>query len=189
MILLIVFLICVFITLAIGVLAGFSDIRRMKIPNSYSVYVIALFFIAYGALHLGGQGDVFGALVSHLISAGLMFVVTLILFAAGMIGGGDSKFATACAFWITAQYLPIFLFFMTLAGGLLGAAALYIKRRKPFEAPAEGGWIAQVQEGADKVPYGVAIAFGMFIAFVYAGYFSPDVLSSFVILDAMDSGS
>ncbi len=180
MTLLIIFLICIFITLSVGVLAGISDIRSMKIPNSYSLYVIAAFFVAYGALYFGGRGEVFSSLSSHLISAVLMFVATAILFSLRMIGAGDSKFATACAFWIGAKYLSVFLFFMTVGGGLLGIAALYIKRKKPFKSPKEGGWVAQVQSGADKVPYGVAITFGMVIAFIHAGYFSPDILSSFI---------
>lgn len=180
MIFLIIFLICIFLTLAIAGLAGLSDMRCMKIPNAYSLYVIALFFVAYGAMYLGGHEDVFTSLKSHLLSALLMFVSTAILFALRVIGGGDSKFATACGLWFSLKYVLVFLFFMTLFGGLLGAAALIIKRKKLFKEPLEGSWIAQVQGGADKVPYGVAISFGMFIAFIYSGYFSTDILSSFL---------
>ena len=182
MVLLILFLFCLFITLIVGGLAAVSDMRSMTIPNRYSVYMLAVFCIAWGALFLGGRADVFGSVISHLFSAGLVFVVTAILFALKVIGGGDAKFATACSVWVGVKYVPVFLFFMTLGGGLLGAVALYIKRRKPFLSPADGSWIAQVQGGADKVPYGVAITFGMIVAFVYAGYFSPVLLSSFVVL-------
>lgn len=183
MIFLIFFLICVFVTLIIGGLAALSDIRGMKIPNMYSVYIMAAFAVSYGVLYLGGlQGVVFGPLLMHVLSALLTFFVTFVLFAARVIGAGDSKFGTACALWVSVKYLPIFLFFMTLFGGLLGMAALYMKRKKPFKAPAEGSWIAQVQDGADKVPYGVAISFGMLIAFLHAGYFSSGVLSSFTMV-------
>jgi len=189
MILLIIFLICVFITLVIGGLAGLSDIRSMTIPNSYSLYVMAAFLFAYGALYLGGHSDVFGPFLSHIISAALAFVVTLGLFAMRVIGAGDSKFATACALWFSVKLLLAFLFFMTLFGGVLGVVALYIKRKKPFESPIEGSWVAQVQGGADKVPYGVAISFGMFVAFIQAGYFSSDVLGSFVASHVVEGGS
>ncbi|PCI57152.1 MAG: peptidase [Alphaproteobacteria bacterium] len=189
MILLIIFLICVFITLVIGGLAGLSDIRSMTIPNSYSLYVMAAFFVAFGALYLGGQGDVFGSFLSHILSASLAFVVTLGLFAMRVIGAGDSKFATACALWFSVKLLLVFLFFMTLFGGVLGVVALYIKRNKPFKNPAEGSWVAQVQGGADKVPYGVAISFGMLVAFIQAGYFSSDVLGSFVASHMVEGGS
>ncbi len=189
MISLIIFLFCVFVVLAVGALAGASDIRSMTIPNMYSVYVIAAFAVAYLTLFITGNDKVFGALHSHLISAVGAFIVTFILFVTKVIGAGDSKFGSACALWVSAKYLPIFLFFMALVGGVLGVVALILKRKKPIENPAEGSWVYQVQGGADKVPYGVAIAFGMLIAFVHAGYFSTDVLSSFLVEHSSGSGS
>ncbi len=180
MILLIIFLICIFITLAVGALAGFSDVSSMKIPNSYSIYVILAFFIAYLSLYLGGQAHILGSLLSHVISAAVMFIVTAFLFSVRMIGAGDSKFAAACAIWIEIKYLTIFLFFMTIFGAVLGIVALYIKRKKPFKSPKEGSWIAQLQGGKDKVPYGVAISFGMVVALIYSGYFSSEFLSFFI---------
>ncbi len=189
MILLIIFLICVFVTLVVGGLAALSDIKSMTIPNVYSLYVIAAFFVAYGALYLGGQQDVFSPFLSHIISAALAFVVTLGLFAMRIIGAGDSKFATACALWLGVKSLLAFLFYMTLSGGVLGIVALYIKRKKPFKSPVEGSWVYQVQGGADKVPYGIAISFGMLVAFMHAGYFSTDVLGSFVASHSVEGGS
>ncbi len=180
MIFLIIFLLGIFITLGVAVMAGISDWRSMTIPNSFSLYVIAAFFICYGALYFGGHDDVFQGIESHLISAALTFAVTFVLFSIGVLGAGDSKFGTACAFWVGAQFLPIFLFYMTLCGGLLGGVALYIKKYKPFDSPAEGSWIAQVQSGKDKVPYGIAICFGLTLAFFYSEYFSADILSSFI---------
>ncbi len=186
MIVLIIFLICVFVTLAFGALAGLSDIRSMTIPNSYSIYVLAAFIVAYSLLYFTGHDQVFGSLLSHGLSLILTFVVTFILFAVKVLGAGDSKFASVCALWLGVKYMPIFLFFMTVFGGLLGVVALYIKRKKPFESPPEGSWVAQVQGGKDKVPYGVAIGFGMLIAFMYAGYFSTDVLSSFLTVPSTE---
>ncbi len=180
MIFLITFLMCLFITLIVGGAAALSDLRTMTIPNQYSVFVIAAFFIAWGALNLAGYGEVFSPIISHLISAVVTFFVTFALFAMKVIGAGDSKFATACAIWIGAAALPAYLFYMTFFGGVLGAVALYIKKKKPFKEPLAGSWVDQVQNGKDKIPYGVAITFGMVIAFCYAGYFSAEALSVFV---------
>lgn len=180
MILLIVFLIGLFATLGLSILAAISDVRSLTIPNGYSLYVIVSFFICYLALYFGGVETVFESFYSHLLSAGLTFAVTFVLFSLKVLGAGDSKFGSACALWIGAQYLPIFLFFMTLCGGLLGVVALYLKYKKPFDSPLEGSWISHVQSGTDKVPYGVAICFGLFVVFLYAGYFSSDVLSVFI---------
>ena len=189
MLFLTLFLLCIFLTLAVGVFAGLSDIRTLKIPNAYSGYVVALFCVAYSVLFFSGHDHVFSAIWWHVLSAVSMFVVSLGLFSLKVIGAGDSKFGSACALWINVKYLPIFLFFMTVFGGLLGVVALILKKHKPFAEPIAGGWIEQVQGGASKVPYGVAISFGMLIAFIYAGYFSPAVLSSFVGTQLSGGGS
>lgn len=189
MIVLIIFLMCIFITLIVGWAAGLSDYKTMTIPNLYSVYVMVAFAFAYLCVWGGGYDGVFASIYSHVISAVVTFLVTFALFAIKVIGAGDSKFATACALWIGAKFLPIYLFYMTLCGGVLGAIALYIKKKKPFDAPLEGSWIDQVQSGKDKVPYGIAIGFGMVIAFVYAGYFSADLLSVFVADQGAGKGS
>lgn len=180
MIFLIIFLLGLFLAFAVSILAAVSDWRSMTIPNSYSLYVIVGFILTYAVLYFGGHHTVFGSVISHLLSAGATFLVTFILFSIGVLGAGDSKFGSACALWISVKFLPIFLFYMTLCGGVLGLVALYIKKHKPFDSPAEGSWIAQVQSGKDKVPYGIAICFGLFIAFLYSAYFSASTLSSFL---------
>lgn len=182
MILLIIFLMFVFISLGFAMLSALSDYRTLTIPNMYCGLIAGAFVLAYiVVVLLGGMQGVFSSLGMHILSAVLVFLVTGVMFAMRMIGAGDSKFATVAALWIGAQYLPIFLFFMSLAGAGLGAFALYAQKKKPFENPAAGSWIAQVQGGASKVPYGIAIAFGMLIAFAYAGYFSTDVMAKFLI--------
>lgn len=180
MLLLIIFLICVFLMLAVTCAAGISDFRTLTIPNMYSLYVIALFILTYACLYFGGRADVFGSVSSHLGSMAATFVVTFILFSMKLLGAGDSKFASACSIWIGLKYLPIYLFFMTLFGSVLGFVALYLKNKKPFQSPAPGSWVEQVQGGASKVPYAIAIAFGVFMSFFYTGYLSSEVLASFL---------
>jgi len=180
MLILIIYLMCLFGAIGLVGLAGWSDIRGLTIPNSYSLYMIAVFAIAYTALYFGApQANIFGGIVSHFLSVLIFFVVTFILFALKMLGAGDSKFGAACALWVSLSHLPIYLFFMTLFGGILGVVTLYIKHKKPFKSPAEGSWIAQAQNGIDKVPYGVAIGVGLVGTFIYAEYLSPAVLASF----------
>ncbi len=179
MLVLIVYLMCLFVAIGLAIFSGLSDIKGLTIPNSYSLYMITTFIIAYSALYFGApQANIFGGIVSHILSSLIFFIVTFILFALNMLGAGDSKFGASCALWISLKYLPIYLFFMTLFGGILGVVALYIKHKKPFKSPADGSWIAQLQNGIDKVPYGVAIGFGIVVTFFYAEYLSPAVLAS-----------
>ena len=181
MFLLIIYLVCLFIAIGTGVFAGLSDIRGLKIPNLYSGVVILAFVACYGLLWAFGRGDVFSSLSSHLLGAVIVFGVTAAMFAFGMIGAADSKLGTAYALWVGLLGIFPFLFYMTLAGGVLGVVSLVIKKRKPFKSPSKGSWVAQVQAGESKVPYGVAIVFGALASFVNIGYFDLDVLASFLM--------
>lgn len=163
-------------------LASISDIRGMTISNSYSLFVVGAFTVAFVSLYLGGLSGQLGPLWSHLASAGIFFVVTFVLFAVGALGAADSKLGAAYALWFPLSDLPLYLFFMAFVGGVLGVAALLFKRLKPFKNAPEGSWMAQVQDGASKVPYGVAIAVGMLFAFYAGGYFDSAFLFSFVSL-------
>lgn len=180
MILLTLFLVCVFVALGTAVLASVSDLRGLTIPNLYSVIVIAAFVVCYVIMWLGGRDDVFGSVASHLIAALIVFGVTLAMFAFKALGAADSKLGTAFALWAGLPGLMVFLFYMALAGGVLGMAALVLQKWRPVKSPPDGSWIARVQAGESKVPYGLAIAFGALASFVKLGYFDPEVLSSFL---------
>ncbi len=180
MLFLILFLICVFMAIGVGMLAGVSDVRGMTIPNIYSGVVIICFVLAYALAHFGGAGHIFSSISSHLLSGLLTFVITAILFAMKMIGAADSKIGSAYALWLGVVDLPIFLAYMSLAGGVLAVASLYMMKKKPFKDPLKGSWMDRVQKGESKVPYGVAIAVGAIISFYIAGYMDGEVLLSFI---------
>jgi len=181
MLLLIFFLMCIFVVAGTGVLSALSDMRGMVIPNMHSGIIIGAFLLCYGVLWLGGRDDVFAPFLSHILSALVVFGVTLAMFMGKVIGGGDSKLATAFAFWLGLKGLIPFIFYMSVVGGLLGLAALALKKWTPVKKPKAGSWIAKVQAGESKVPYGVAIVVGALASFVIIGYFDVEVLSSFVI--------
>lgn len=180
MLALILFLACLFSALAAGFMASVSDLRGLIIPNIYSVIVGASFFAAYTVLWLTGNHHVLGGFYSHLIAAFVIFAITAAMFATNVLGAADSKLATVYALWVGLRGLIPFLFYMSLCGGLLGLAALVAQRWKPFAAPKEGSWIARVQGGESKVPYGIAIVFGALVSFVKLGYVDPQALSSFL---------
>ncbi|MGB4057755.1 MAG: prepilin peptidase [Alphaproteobacteria bacterium] len=177
MIALVLFLTCVLIALAIGVMAAWSDIKGLTIPNWHSAAIALSFFVAFILMHLLGHGEVFKGLYSHMISGGVVFAITATLFAVKAMGAGDSKLATAYAFWVGISGLPAFLFYMSLAVGVVGISALVLGKSKPFKSPAPGSWIARVQGGENKVPYGVAIVCGALACFVKLGYVGSVVLT------------
>ncbi len=169
MISLILFLIFVFAVLGIGVLAGVSDLRGLMIPNLYSALILGAFPLCYVLMWVLGV-DVFKPLWSHMGALVVIFAVSAAMYHFRIMGAADSKLASAYALWLGLGALPLFLFVMTLVGALLGATALYIKKKKPFKAPPEGSWADQLQAGVNKVPYGIAIVAGAFYGFYVSGY-------------------
>lgn len=127
--------------LAIALLvAAVTDLRRREIDNWLNIAIALgapLFWLAsgFGMLEIGFQLGI----------AVLTFVVMLVLFATGQMGGGDVKLLTALALWITPVWFLRLLIVMAIVGGLL-TIVLYIRHR----IRRDGSKIA--------VPYGVAIS-------------------------------
>ncbi len=180
MLFLIVYLTSVFIVLGVGAVAAYSDVKGMQIPNMYSAIILGVFVVCFAVMTLGGKEWIFYPLTAHLISFGIVFAFTAGCFALKLIGAGDSKLASAYAAWMGIQGLLPFLFYMALVGGLLGAFAIIVKKYKPFKNPKPDSWIGQVQGGANKVPYGVAIVIGALASFVKIGYLNVDNFSLFI---------
>jgi prepilin peptidase CpaA len=175
------------VSLAISVLACWSDFKGFRIPNSYSIIVIAAFVLAYGVSFLtGNESLLFANLKSHLLASLIVFAVTFAMFALKLLGAGDSKFASALALWIGLAPLPLFLFYMTLMGGILAVIALALRRTKfisrAFEArqksvPAflQGSFVDEAEKGSAKIPYGIAISFGFWVALLGTNFLKPSL--------------
>jgi len=180
MFLLIVFLASLFIAMAFGVMAAISDYKGMTIPNMHSVVIFAVFVMCFGALSLFGAGAVFSSVLSHLLGFVLVFFGGFAFYAMKVWGAGDQKLMAAFAIWMGFSGIPVFLVYTSIFGGILGLAALYLKKYKPVKEPLEGGWVEQVQSGVGKVPYGIAITLGALASFAKIGYFSIDTFRIFL---------
>lgn len=177
---LLVFLFGVFVTLGMCGLAAKSDYKGFKIPNIVSIVIIGAFAATYGLLTLLDLRDVFFKPIGmHLGAAFIVLMLTLAMFAFKKLGAGDSKFATSVALWVGLGGLGPFLFYMSLAGGVVAAISLYLQKKKPFANPAEGSWIDVAQKGGGSVPYGIAIAAGALASFIYLGFFNLSTWEAF----------
>lgn len=168
--------VCLLGVCIISVLAAVSDLRSMTIPNFYSLIVIVLFPVAYGFLVLTAATP--APWWSYVSSFFIIFLVTLAMFLVGAIGGGDSKFAAACALWVGLQGLVVFLLVMMIVGMVLAIFALVLRNRIVFARAMPGGWIDRVQKGESAIPYGVAITCGLG-AGLYAGGMLDPAMSFF----------
>jgi len=131
------------------VAAAASDLARYEIPNYQSIVLGGGFLLAAPAL--GGAG-----LANHVAAAGATFLFTALLFARGLLGGGDVKLMSATALWLGLGGLTAFVLLMALCGAALAATLLAVRRLLPQPAPAS--WYAHLLARDAGVPYGVAIA-------------------------------
>lgn len=153
------------LVLVVTLMSCVSDVRRLRIPNTHVMAVLAAFVVAYA---LSPQS--FGVWW-HPFAAGAVFlVITYIMFALRMLGAGDAKMGAVLALWVGLPGLMAYVMYMAIMGGVIGVASLVIKKRKPFKNPRAGGWIATVQSGGNAVPYGIAITAGAWGAMLHNGF-------------------
>ena len=130
-----------------------SDLRTRRIPNGTVLAIAALAIPYWWARGIDGAGVLEQAAV--LAGAGLVFGL---IWQDGhwrgrrYLGGGDLKLYLALALWLPARPYLEMLVWMSLAGVVLSLVILILRRR--------GG-----QAGPARVPYGVAIAGGVFAVF------------------------
>jgi prepilin peptidase CpaA len=153
------------LVLCVTLAACVSDIMTMRIPNWHTAVVLAAFALAFAA-----TPQFFGRWWEHVGALVLVFLPTFFLYHKGMFGGGDTKFGSALALWVGLKGIMIYLFYLTLAGGVLGCAALFFRHKKPLKNPRAGSWPARAQEGKSAVPYGVAISAGLWASFFHTGF-------------------
>jgi len=147
------------VTVAVCFLSSASDIRFLKIPNWHPGVIIISFFPAY---FLAPEG--FFPLWQHIAAMGIMFIVSYGMFHFNVMGGGDSKLATAVSLWLGLKLMLPFMLYMAIAGGVLGIATILMQKKKPFKNPIEQTWFSKAQQGVNEVPYGIAITMGYLLS-------------------------
>lgn len=135
-----------FALLALLLAAGIQDARTREIGNGKNVAIALLAPVWWWANDLGG-----GAIQMQLIAAGLVFVLFLIVYCMGQMGGGDVKLIGALALWVSPAALLPMLVAMSLLGGALTLLMLIDRWRRRTAALPE-------------TPYGVAIAIAGMLA-------------------------
>jgi prepilin peptidase CpaA len=141
-------------------LAAFTDLTSMTIPNRIPAVLIAAFALAAPLAGLSWSD-----IGLHLVAGLSVFAVCLALFAAGVMGGGDAKLLTACALWFGLNLsLVTFAVYVSVIGGAL-TVLIVILRSQADAIKAMGLRLPGSLLVAKKIPYGIAIAIGGFLAF------------------------
>lgn len=123
----------------VTLLATYTDVRSHKI---YNWLTLPALLVVIGWVFLMGNTDVF---IQHGISLTFMFLVSLLLFRFGRMGGGDVKLL-----WVLAAAFPIFDFINVLltifvVGGLYAIVQMSVFSKNK------------------NVPYAIPIFFGLLI--------------------------
>ncbi len=121
------------------------DLKTMTIPN----WLTAGAFVVFAVLVFAGLG--MEDALTRLMGAGIVLVVSFIMFAIGGFGGGDAKAATAFAL-LVAPVDAGFVLMALAVNGLLGVAVLFLLRRTSL---ADGDW--KMWSEPKRFPYGLAL--------------------------------
>ncbi len=154
------------VTTVILAFAAWCDLATRTIPDRCSIALLVL--------GIGGRLVLEGPMAA-MISAGLALLVFLgfaVLHARNMIGGGDVKLIAALAAGTAPLALPALLFWIGLAGGVLGVLYILLARILPKPAlrphAALPARIAALEANRivrrGPLPYALAIAAGTVVA-------------------------
>jgi len=147
--------------LAVAVLAilcltgAWLDVRYRRLPN-WLCGVTALAGLAQAALVHQAHPAPFWSFALH---GAVALVVGIGLFALRWIGGGDAKFYAGLACWIPFERGAVMLVSVCLAG-LVVLLGWFTLRRLQGKKIMGGK-----NDEAAKLPFGIAIALGAFLAF------------------------
>jgi len=148
------------------VVAAVKDATSYTIPNWISLALLGA-FVPAAAVAWNAQVPL--AVIATCVGIGFAALLAgMAMFAFGWIGGGDAKLLAASALWLGLEGLAPFLFWTTIAGGMLSAMLLVARRYgAEFVGDAAPAWVLRLLDLKAAVPYGVAIAFGALMAFPY----------------------
>jgi prepilin peptidase CpaA len=141
-------------------IAALSDLFTMTIPNRASVILVGGFIVVapFLGLSLPEIGMYFGG-------AAIVFCVCFALFALNVMGGGDAKLLSAAALWFGFnQSLLEFVIYVSFMGGLITVFIVALRARVDV-ITAVGLRVPSSLLVAKKVPYGLAIGVGGFMAY------------------------
>ncbi|MGV1764215.1 A24 family peptidase [Rhizobium rhizogenes] len=140
--------------------AAISDLLTMTIPNRVSLVLLGAFIVLAPFI-----GLTLPEIGMHAAGAAIVFCACFALFALNVMGGGDAKLLAASAIWFGFDpSLLTFLVYVAFLGGAVTIVILMI-RSQSNAIMAMGLPLPNSLLIAKKIPYGIAIAIGGFLAF------------------------
>lgn len=148
-----------------------SDLASFLIPDEVSIGILLAFAVKLAVIAALGSGPgqeslSWSMLGLHLACGFGVFVLTATLFFFDAFGGGDVKMLTAVAVWTPPAQLLSLLTLICLIGGGMAAVIVSTRRLIPERIWGEHQRLARLFSGKKGIPYGAAIALGVWILFL-----------------------
>ena len=134
-------------------LSASSDLFTMTIPNRICAALVVGYFVLAIALHLPLK--TVGVNVACALG---VLVLTFAMFSRGWIGGGDAKLAAATAVWLGFGHMADYGALASVLGGLLTLGVIHMRGMTLPGALTQRSWFARLNDPANGVPYGIALA-------------------------------
>ncbi len=158
--------------LALLTAGAWRDIATRTIPDE-----VSLMLLAVGSIARLLQGP--SVLIYSIPIGLLLFLLLIVCYSRGLIGGGDVKLMTALAIGLPPSDCYRFVVATALAGGILGVAYLLLSRslwaRRKLRAKSLLGRVMAVESWRIRrrgpLPYGVAIAVAGGFVLLHPGSF------------------
>src|SRR5579864_3319899 len=107
----------------------------------------------------------------HFAAALVGLSLGFLLFARGLVGGGDAKLFASVALWFGFPDIFTYAVIASVFGGALTLFLLLFRRLPLPKLLASQAWLAKLHDHASGVPYGVALASGAFAVLPYTDVF------------------
>ena len=157
---------------ALLILTAIWDIASFTIPNYLVLALLTLFILfAAGTAAIGGSGLGWDEAGYHLLAGAIGLVLGMVLFATGIIGGGDAKLFAVTTLWLGLNALFQYALLVTLLGGALTLAILFIRRTPLPLFLIKYEWARRLHDRKAGIPYGVALAAAALMTLPYTNIF------------------
>jgi prepilin peptidase CpaA len=133
--------------------AAMMDLFTMTIPNRISI-LLAVAFVLVAPLTAMGWEEYF----MHLGTGFAVLAIGILLFALGLLGGGDVKLLAAASLWLGFENLLQYVVLVAILGGLLSIVLLMYRGILPPRWLTSYPWAMRLHDRSEGIPYGLALA-------------------------------
>lgn len=154
--------------------AAVSDFRSFILSNRLCLSVSGLYLIFICVLFIIGDQPTWPYIGYSLAIAVITFLILLLLFAYGFIGGGDVKLIPAVLLWAGPSFSLKFILITTLCGGIVALLTICCRYLKSYLSDLKSSEninfsvreSSKLVNNENNIPYGIGIsAGGLYVAF------------------------